>query len=76
MDKRYLVTDGESFEGVQVFSVEDTKADYPYKHIDVWVKNDRFNCTSCSGLLQAMLSNCPHTNAVRRHLKKEATNES
>ena len=76
MNKRYLVSASEGFGNTLVFAVEDTESAYPYKDIDVWILYERLNCTSCSGPLQAMLSNCPHTNAVRRYLRKEATNEN
>lgn len=40
--------------------------------VTVWWSNDRqcLNCTMCSGPLQAMLSSCPHSQAVRRARKR------
>jgi hypothetical protein len=69
MSRRYLVEQAEGWPGAEVWRVTDTKEKNPLeKQVDVWVSGGDYSCTKCTGPLKAMLSSCPHTNAVRRKI--------
>lgn len=66
---KYIVKEIEGFDDVRVFHVSDNKNDL---NVQVWLSHGTTNCTYCYGPLSAMLANCPHCKAVKRHLNKLA----
>lgn len=69
---RYDVTEVKGFNSTRVFNVVEVRAIAgPGRAVNVWL-SDRPRCTDCSGPLKAMLSSCPHANAVRRYVAAKA----
>ena len=61
--------ENEDFGDVEVYSVKDmTWSDW--ESIDVWDDGDSVRCVSCSSMLTAMRSDCPHSLAVKRFIVK------
>jgi len=72
MKNKWIVTreKDKDFNRVKVYSVRNITWN-EWEGIDIWVNDNRMNCTDCSGPLQAMKSSCPHISAVKRFIIKE-----
>lgn len=73
---KYTVTDtGETIgDDTRRFRVH-RAGDPDWMHTEVWVDHRvngkvRALCTRCSGVATAMRADCPHANAVKRHVSK------
>lgn len=74
---KYKIAKGSERDGITTYLVTDMSQPPLWgnyrESVGVWVSDAGIRCCQCSTMMTAMLSSCPHANAVRRRLKKEQT---
>lgn len=67
---KYTFTEKEPINATRVFALL-KPGQRPWDAVHVWWHGSFAACTQCSGPLKAMLGNCTHAQALKRHIAKE-----